>query len=183
MNDVVIYLILALVISPVSVMALCFVGKLIKLKREYTELIIPIIGSLIFLLIFQIGLTSLVEKYNLGAFLNLIGDIIVSILISQGLYVLCRKFGNKSAAAKKHWIFIGVFFFLTILCAAVSIVISQVMPINKAGELLKDFIISDAYLIPTVSVVFLLVFILMAFNMVLYKLTKEISFAIRRKRG
>ena len=52
MNDVVIYLILALVISPVSVMALCFVGKLIKLKREYTELIIPIIGSLIFLLIF-----------------------------------------------------------------------------------------------------------------------------------
>ena len=57
------------------------------------------------------------------------------------------------------------------------------MPINKAGELLKDFIISDAYLIPNVSVVFLLVFILMAFNMVLYKLTKEISFAIRRKRG
>ena len=183
MNDVVIYLILALVISPVSVTALCFVGKLIKLRREYTELIIPIIGALVFLFIFQIGLTSLVEKYNLGPFLRLTLDIIVSILISQGLYVLCRKFGNKSAAAKKHWIFIGVFFFLTILCAAAVIVISQVMSINKAGELLKDFIISDAYLIPNASVVILLVFILMAFNMVLYKLTKEISFAIRRKRG
>jgi len=183
MEDIALYLILALVISPVSVVALCFVGKLIKLRREYTELLIPIIGALIFLFIFQTGLVSLVEKFNLGSFFHLTYDIIVSVVISQAIYVFCRKFGSKSTAAKRHWIFIGITFFLTVLFVVVAAIILVPMPVQDASKLVKNFLIDGAYIIPNAFIVLLFVFILIAFNMVLYKLTKEISFAIRRKRG
>ncbi len=179
MTDIVLYLILALLISPVSVVILCFVGKLIKLKREYTELFIPIIGALVFLFIFQMGLVLLIEKFNISSFFHLTYDIIISIVISQAIYIFCRKFRNKSGAVKRHWIFIGVSFFLTVLFLGGAIIILVPMPINESSKIIT----SNGYLIPNTFIVLLFVFILMVFNMVLYKLTKEISFAIRRKKN
>ena len=83
---------MALIVSSLGVTSLCFLGKLIRLRREYTELFIPIIGAIIFLLIFQLGFVSLIEKFNMinmvNDFLHLAADIAVSIVISQAIYIL-----------------------------------------------------------------------------------------------
>ncbi len=177
---------MALIVSSLGVTSLCFLGKLIRLRREYTELFIPIIGAIIFLLIFQLGFVSLIEKFNMinmvNDFLHLAADIAVSIVISQAIYIFCRKIGKKSTASSRLWIFIGVFVLLIILYAITVAVI--IIPLNATAALrfIKNTLIDDAYIIPNAFVVLLFIFILLIFNMIFYKITKEISFAIRNKK-
>lgn len=189
MSDLILPLIYALIFSLVSVIGMCFAGKAIKLKREYTELVIPIIGALIFFLIFQNGFVSLAEQFGLvdnsDPEKNIIRpytDIFISIFISQGIFIYCRKFGNKSSAVKRHWIFIGASFLLTVLFAAVAVIKMASAPVTELTKIIRDFLVKDAYILPNVFIVLLFIFILMIFDMILYKLTKEISFNIRRRK-
>ena len=183
-NDIIFYLILALISSSVGILALCFVGKLIKLKREYTELFIPMIGSVAFLLIFQLGFVSIIEKLfpAINDFLYLTADILISIVISQAIYTFCRKVGRKSTASGRLWIFIGIFALLIILYSITIVVIAVPLSINELGKFLKDTFVKDAYIIPNGFVVLPFIFILLIFNMIFYKITKEISFVIRNKK-
>jgi len=158
-NDAVLYLIAALVASPTAVAILCFGAKLIHLKREYTELFIPILGIIVFISVFQVGLMGLgLIKFN---------SIISAAAVSIAVYIICRKFGRKSSAVRRHWIFIGITFLITL---------ATFMVVYFANNIKDSLNMLDLFFGSFLS------FIFMLFNMLFYKITKEISFAIRKKK-
>ena len=163
MGDVVVNLIIALIVSLLIAVLLCFGAKFIRLRREYTELFIPIIGALVLLAILKNSL-DMID----GFVQSFILDIAIATIISQLIYAICRKFGNKATAVKRHWIFIG-FSFL--------IMIASFMIVYFANNIKESIIMADLFFASFLN------FVLMIFNMIFYKITKEISFAIRRKKA
>ncbi len=163
MNDIFLYLIAALVASSLSVVVLCFAAKLIRLRREYTELLIPIMGTVVFTVVFQMGFEII------SGFVSFfIVDVVSALAVSQIVYIICRKVGNKSTAIKRYWIFIGIAFLLVIASFCVVFFAKNIK--DSFGVLLDLFFAC------------LLNFVLMLFNVIFYKITKEISFSIRKKR-
>ncbi len=162
MDNIVLYLIVGLVASSVSVVALCFGAKLIRLRRENTELFIPILGTVVFALVFQMGL-DIVNSLVMNFFI----DFAAALAVSQIIYILCRKIGSKSGAVKRFWVFIG-------LAALASL--GSFAAVYFAKNINESIIMLDLFF------GCLLGFVLMLFNVVFYKITKEISFTIRNKR-
>jgi len=162
MDNVVLYLIVGLVASSVSVVVLCFGAKLIKLRRENTELFIPVFGTVVFALVFQLGL-DIVNSFVM----NFLIDFATALAVSQIIYILCRKIGSKSGSIKRFWIFIG-------LAALASL--GSFAAVFFARNINESIVMLDLFF------GCLLVFVLMLFNVLFYKITKEISFTIRNKR-
>lgn len=205
MGDIFLYLCIALISSLVSVVLLCFLSKTMKLKREYTELIIPIVGAIVFMFVFQSGVsstfTTIVESKLPGNFVSDNGDnifnqilqvffyiVISAIVLSQFVYFVCRKFGSKATALTRQWIFIGINLLLIVVSSIFSYIygtstLKEILnlPANQAPEVFFNAF-PGLLLVFGVSATLILSFVLMIFNMIFYKITKEISFVIRRKK-
>ncbi len=156
------------IVSLVAVILMCFGAKMIKLKREMTELLIPIIGTSIFYVLLFVLLFDFVKYFDVVNVFNINGTFVAVLILAIPLliYLLCRKIGKKSTAAYKHWAFIGVM----LLCTIISFIF--LLNSNVQNSFNWGFFFS----------IFLVMFVLMIFNMIFYKITKEVSFAIRRKK-
>lgn len=128
------------------------------------------------------GFSSLIERFNtIGDFLHISADIICAIVISQFIYILCRKTGSKATASGRLWIFIGISVLLIILYAITACIVIFPLSAPEALKLISNMPIDGAYVIPNAFIVLLFIFLLLIFNMIFYKITKEISFVIRNK--
>lgn len=168
LSDIIQGFIISGIVSLIAVILMCFGAKIIKLRREMTELLIPIIGTSIFYILLFVLLFDFVKYFDIVNIFNINGTVVAAVLLAIPLliYLFCRKVGKKSTAAYKHWIFIGISFFCTIV-SFIGLFLS-----NVQNSLSWGFFFS----------IFLVMFLLMIFNMIFYKITKEVSFAIRRKR-